>query len=921
MANISNQEDIDERWEYINNDLHRQLPNDLSDKSEWLKLSKETIESIMVMLNQFMIEYPNHFGAEIWIKKINENYFTSFDSNLLEGKSEPAIIHSSLNLSIEKKSKNIETPHESRILNNNNKRSINEYFISNNSKKFNNQSKQGNINYDSITAPEHMLQQTLKPYNLSPASMIDSIENDPGLRKPISLLYGQNKEDVIDAYICKGPYQPKLESYPINNTKRRFKSNWFDKFEWLEYSPSQDKAFCFPCYLFSLKSDESKFVNIGFNNWNKALDKSKGFHKHIGNHESNHKLCVDKMNQRENKEAHLQSKFLRLHQEQESVHIKRLTLSINSCIFLALQGLAFRGHDESEESYNRGNFLEILSFIANNNEEFSNIIKNSPQNAKYTSPDIQKDIIHAASETILKEIDTEISTKYYSILADEARCYAKKEWMSCIVRYVGDDGRIVERFIDLVHVKDTKSKTLYDNLMQILKNHSLDPKRIRGQGYDGANNMRGEDKGLKALVLESTPSAYYIHCFAHRLNLIIVKACKENMEIANFFVTMELLYNTIGSSCKNSDKLRDEEAKNIKKQLENNEYETGSRKIQQYSLKHLSDTRWECRYSACVALQRMFKSAVNVLDSINEDAKNPEKRLQSSNISETINSFGFVFSLLLMSKLLAIFNVLSKSLQRKNTDLVTAVALINSSKTNLTAIRSSYFDNLIQSCVTFCTINSIEIPDLTRPLPEKGKRLRCRPSDKYTKVYLDYLKCDVFEVIIDLIYQEFNKRFNEKSVELISYASAFTPSNNFKNFNIDYLMTLSRFYPDDFREGDLSDLEAELSTILGYWMMHKDYKSLCSLEDLSVAMVMSGGNKCYPWTYRLLTLVLTLPVATASNERSFSAAKIIKTRLRTSIGDKWFRDLLVIYIEKELSKKLDIKSVISYFNKMKVRRL
>lgn len=228
----------------------------------------------------------------------------------------------------------------------------------------------------------------------------------------------------------------------------------------------------------------------------------------------------------------------------------------------------------------------------------------------------------------------------------------------------------------------------------------------------------------------------------------------------------------------------------------------------------------------------MFRSTVNVLDGISEDANNPEKRLHASNISETINSFGFVFSLLLMSKILAIVNVLSKSLQRKNSDLVTAVALINSSKTNLIEIKSSFFKILIDSCVTFCTLNSIEIPDLTTPLQQKGRKLSGKPSDKYTKVYLDYLKLDVFEVIIDSIYQEFDIRFNEKGLELIGYASAFTPSNNFKNFNINNLMKLSRFYPDDFKENDLFDLEAELSTILGYWKIHKDYQSLCSLEDL-----------------------------------------------------------------------------------------
>lgn len=141
-----------------------------------------------------------------------------------------------------------------------------------------------------------------------------------------------------------------------------------------------------------------------------------------------------------------------------------------------------------------------------------------------------------------------------------------------------------------------------------------------------------------------------------------------------------------------------------------------------------------------------------------------------------------------------------------------------------------------------------------------------------------------------------------------------------KNFDAQELLNLSRLYKDDFSQEDIFMLKSELSTFKWYWKSHKGYKNLGSLEDLSIAMVDSEGNKCYPITYKLLILILTLPVATASSESSFSALKIIKNRLRSSISDRCFRDLMVIYIEKEIGRNIDKDSVINYFNKMKPRR-
>ncbi|XP_068344174.1 uncharacterized protein [Pyrus communis] len=85
-----------------------------------------------------------------------------------------------------------------------------------------------------------------------------------------------------------------------------------------------------------------------------------------------------------------------------------VNLNLTSCqgklatIDVLSQGLAFRGHDESLKSSNRGNYIELMQFLADHNEKVRKVVlENAPKNLKYTSSDIQKDLVHAcAIETI-----------------------------------------------------------------------------------------------------------------------------------------------------------------------------------------------------------------------------------------------------------------------------------------------------------------------------------------------------------------------------------------------------------------------------------------------------------------------------------------------------------------------------------------
>jgi len=85
---------------------------------------------------------------------------------------------------------------------------------------------------------------------------VNTLERYPGLQIPMWKHPINQQHEIRKAYIKMGPYQPKLVEYPMTESGRqyrRFQYTWFDQFPWLEYSPSKDAMFCFPCFIFENK--------------------------------------------------------------------------------------------------------------------------------------------------------------------------------------------------------------------------------------------------------------------------------------------------------------------------------------------------------------------------------------------------------------------------------------------------------------------------------------------------------------------------------------------------------------------------------------------------------------------------------------------------------------------------------------------
>ena len=103
-------------------------------------------------------------------------------------------------------------------------------------------------------------------------------------------------------------------------------------------------------------------------------------------------------------------------------------------------------------------------------------------------------------------------------------------------------------------------------------------------------------------------------------------------------------------------------------------------------------------------------------------------------------------------------------------------------------------------------------------------------------------------------------------------------------------------------------------------LRHEKFQNLSTISELCLLLVDTGKAAHYSLIYRLICLVLTLPVSTATTERVFSAMKIVKTILRNKMEEEYLRDSMLINIEREYAEDVDVDEVIDEFYAQKHRR-
>lgn len=218
------------------------------------------------------------------------------------------------------------------------------------------------------------------------------------------------------------------------------------------------------------KGGRDAFVSQGFDTWNKK----DAFRTHVGGVDSFHNKAREKCDFLLREKQAIDVLLRRQTEAEDHKYKARLRVSIIVVRLLLKTGLPFRGHDESVNSENRGLCIEVLKAIRETSEEiFNNTLENAPKNNQLISPKIQKELVQCFAQEVLLSIREEIGQDVFALLVDESSDVSKKEQMAIVLCYVDSLSFVKERFIGLVHVKDTSSLTLKNAINEVLTSNKL----------------------------------------------------------------------------------------------------------------------------------------------------------------------------------------------------------------------------------------------------------------------------------------------------------------------------------------------------------------------------------------------------------------------------------------------------------------
>ena len=336
-----------------------------------------------------------------------------------------------------------------------------------------------------------------------------------------------------------------------------------------------------------IKTGEKTFTQNGFQKWRKAIEK---FRAHECSH--THKEAIMKWNARYKPTiaAELSSQLLKL----QRLRREGLFMQLRAILFLTRQGIAIRGHTESE-----GNLQQLLKMWSLDSDATRNWLSEN----RYTSHQFVNELIDIMGLTVLRSLLKRMKEcsdpAWFSIIADEATDINQAEQLNLSIRWVDDEYEAHEDPIGLFRVPDT-TETLFKVIKDLLIRCDLPLALCRGQAYDGASNMQGRRTGVATRVRNEQPTALPVHCCAHSLNLCLQDAGRKLVCIRDALEVCREVINLIRFSPKCLHLF----SSNL------------TRSCSGVSLKPLSTTRWTARTAAIDAILKDYTVLIGTLEEV-----------------------------------------------------------------------------------------------------------------------------------------------------------------------------------------------------------------------------------------------------------------------------------------------------------------
>ena len=347
------------------------------------------------------------------------------------------------------------------------------------------------------------------------------------------------------------------------------------------------------------------------------LDKDKGFMKHQKSEV--HKNCYEKWKAKvrisDEKDTSILEKLVPDLEKKIQNNRKYFKLLFQYIIWFATNGIAFQGHDEEADSKNPGNWTTFIKMQLKTNEEFPSLHQAITEKKGFLWTTLVKhlnEMLSMLAVQIRNQICHQIATAgCFSALIDESKDKGKRE-LAFSVRYYTE--KVQERFLSMTALSkfdaEAISAVTKDLISEVQQKSNGCP--IISLGADGASVMSEQLAGVSELLRSRYFNwLVYIHCTAHRLNLVVGDMLKASLLSTDVMTTVNSCHTLLNKP-------------KIRQKYELLHKETYPSKQVKYIPQKI-DVRWGCKYEAIDVISERYTVVLTTLiDVANNPSGNKE---------------------------------------------------------------------------------------------------------------------------------------------------------------------------------------------------------------------------------------------------------------------------------------------------------
>ncbi|XP_050527956.1 uncharacterized protein LOC126898050 [Daktulosphaira vitifoliae] len=687
--------------------------------------------------------------------------------------------------------------------------------------------------------------------------------------------------------------QTVLTQYP-KTKDRSFQALWFHEYKWLMYSVEKDAAFCYACMQFKPSGmKDVAYTSSGFKNWKNAKDAKRGFPRHekTGSHVEAMIMWEEKKN-RQTSNTEISTLVNDKTLEKHRYYLKSIFEVVQ---FLVINELSFRGSYDIDEKAERGLFIKLFEFALKKDRFLAECNETIPNNGKYTSPEIQNEIIQIMAESVRESVVIDVmksDVPWFTLMEDGTKDKNNRENIAIAIRYV-KEGKPRESLLNIITTKELDAKTFTEKTIETLRENSIDLSRLLSQCYDGANVMSGKKGGVSGLLEQHLNRKIpYIHCFNHRLHLVVVKAVSDNDSLRDFFDMCMMLHEFF-------------------------HHPKISSLYEGQTIVRLLPQRWSGHFAITKVVSSNYSEINRVLDQVVTQSTlfNGEDRAKSIGIKTVIETEEFRFCLIFAKKFLGLLHPADAAMQSRTASLKVGLDVVKSVLQQLQVMRTSQkeFELILEDAnklipmieSTNNTMSKRKIKTSEHPSYITETRLPSYSANHAIDGDLQNSKMKLkqtYNECLDLIINEINRRFSDNQ-ELVT---AISRISEFKTDNMNVFKELGLKVPS----------EEELAVVKNFLIQRE-----AQTDDGTRLEVLFRFREAFLETYELMAAVETFGCSTATCESTFSTLTAINRPQRLSMSHARMADLVYLAFERHRTSALNIDVVLRKFNDRKNRKL